>query len=75
MTGTQYGHIEYVSGVSSEYRQHYSWASNNSVGLKWTTIATATAPAHAFYSGRATIVLDNYDGKQLFAISDFGLGM
>ena len=75
MTGTQYGHIEYVSGVSSEYRQHYSWASNNSVGLKWTTIATATAPAHAFYSGRATIVLDNYDGKQLFAIADFGLGM
>jgi len=75
MTGTQYGHNEYVSGSTKEYRQHYSWASNNSISLKWTNIATATNPAHIFYSGLSTIVFDNYDGKQLFAIADFGLGM
>lgn len=76
MTGTQYGSVEYVSGVSSEYRQHYSWASNNSVSLKWTNIATATSPSHLFYSGRATIFGDNYGGgKHLFVIADFGLGM
>lgn len=75
MTSTQYGHVETVSGTTAEYRQHYDWASNNSIGLKWTNIATASSPAHFSYSGRSTIIFDNYLGKQLFAIVDFGLGM